>query len=417
MILPLSIPMSRDVITASPLSAPAERAQLVARARAEAAAVLRAQISLLPSRASPSVRVDALASCAALLSPASFGDVVLERSIAGVCGYPPCGAALPARRLIPSLRESLDRARAGAPEQPPVDEVGRFCSRWCWKGAIFFSAQLDDARGRGGAERKVSVVPAIDTAKQVAAAVAMLPQETASAKEEARENSQERDGGGRAVRAAGGEADVAEAIARLTARAHTALNSLRATVAGDAQAAAIADAIIVKERGAGAAGQTITSTAQERGAAAAVAQTNGTAERAPPVCAAAVSAGCGDDTDSDDGYDDGVKRAVALDSAALRRAAAEVHRAAVTDEDIFDPKVRHRARLQPACPRSVQKPPAFPRMMDYGRLRQDFSRDSDDDDTEANELAAALSKSSFMSDVVAMQVEPAPPPPLTQTRK
>ena len=190
----------------------------------------------------------------------------------------------------------------------------------------------------------------------------------------------------------------------MSARAHDALDSLRARVAGDAQASAIADGILVQER---------KMAAQVPAAEISGLQAETAASTAAPSRGIRPSSvhdfddgDSADDSDSDFNVDEDVKRTAVLNSAALRRSAANAHRAAVSDEDLINPKSNKSQARLPAASRDLKRT-VFPRMMDYGRLQAEFQDDSDE---EAAALASEFATSVFMTDVLQMRVEPAPQP-------
>ncbi|KAL5230641.1 hypothetical protein ABZP36_029417 [Zizania latifolia] len=84
---------------------------------------------------------------AALLSRADYGDVVTERSIAGVCGYPACPCPLPeedARRAGPRFHISLREHRVY-----DLEEARKFCSERCLVASAAFAASLPPERPYG----------------------------------------------------------------------------------------------------------------------------------------------------------------------------------------------------------------------------------------------------------------------------
>lgn len=86
-----------------------------------------------------------LLAAASLLSRSDYSDVVTERSIASLCGFPLCPRALPAQS--PSLSKS-GRYRISLSEHRVYDleERSKFCSEECLIGSRAYEASLSEER-------------------------------------------------------------------------------------------------------------------------------------------------------------------------------------------------------------------------------------------------------------------------------
>ncbi|KAF3340502.1 putative RNA polymerase II subunit B1 CTD phosphatase RPAP2 isoform X1 [Carex littledalei] len=106
-----------------------------------AGAVYRLQMILLDHGA-PSERH--LLAAASLLSRSDYSDVVTERTIASLCGFPLCPNPLPP----PSSDNRRGRYRISLPEHRvyDLDELGKFCSERCLIGSRAYEASLSEER-------------------------------------------------------------------------------------------------------------------------------------------------------------------------------------------------------------------------------------------------------------------------------
>eukprot|EP00123_Amoebidium_parasiticum_P006761 comp17639_c0_seq1/m.17393 comp17639_c0_seq1/g.17393 ORF comp17639_c0_seq1/g.17393 comp17639_c0_seq1/m.17393 type:complete len:582 (-) comp17639_c0_seq1:503-2248(-) len=80
-----------------------------------------------------------LADAAKYLRPVDYGEVVEERALSKICGYPLCGRKLPEQkggRYMVSLREHKVYDR---------EVVGRFCGNGCHVASDFYASQLSEA--------------------------------------------------------------------------------------------------------------------------------------------------------------------------------------------------------------------------------------------------------------------------------
>ncbi|XP_078158448.1 putative RNA polymerase II subunit B1 CTD phosphatase RPAP2 homolog isoform X2 [Carex rostrata] len=112
-----------------------------------AGAVYRLQMILLDHGA-PSERH--LLAAASLLSRSDYSDVVTERTIASLCGFPLCPNSLPP----PSSDNRRGRYRISLPEHRvyDLDELAKFCSEQCLIGSRAYEASLSEERSKAGAE-------------------------------------------------------------------------------------------------------------------------------------------------------------------------------------------------------------------------------------------------------------------------
>ncbi|KAK1280831.1 hypothetical protein QJS04_geneDACA004647 [Acorus gramineus] len=83
-----------------------------------------------------------LLAAGSLLSRPDYEDVVVERSISGLCGYPVCG------RSLPSDRPRKGRYRISLSEHRVYDlqETYKYCSSGCLVSSRAFSSSLEDGR-------------------------------------------------------------------------------------------------------------------------------------------------------------------------------------------------------------------------------------------------------------------------------
>ncbi|XP_078168450.1 putative RNA polymerase II subunit B1 CTD phosphatase RPAP2 homolog [Carex rostrata] len=111
-----------------------------------AGAVYRLQMILLDHGA-PSERH--LLAAASILSRSDYSDVVTERTIASLCGFPLCPNPLP-----PPSDNRRGRYRISLPEHRvyDLDELGKFCSEQCLIGSRAYEASLSEERSKAGAE-------------------------------------------------------------------------------------------------------------------------------------------------------------------------------------------------------------------------------------------------------------------------
>ncbi|KAG8067072.1 hypothetical protein GUJ93_ZPchr0005g15245 [Zizania palustris] len=111
-----------------------------------ASAVHRVQMALYEGAAATREPL-LLGAAAALLSRADYGDVVTERSIADVCGYPACACPIPeegARKEGPRFHISLREHRVY-----DLEEARKFCSERCLVASAAFAASLPLERPYG----------------------------------------------------------------------------------------------------------------------------------------------------------------------------------------------------------------------------------------------------------------------------
>ena len=102
-----------------------ERAELEAQIRAKVAcdkAAYDTQWKLLE----PGVSMEDLELARRFLQPHHYADVVTERAIDGLCGYPPCSAAAPRRGQGPKLHVSIDKHKVY-----DVSHLHCFCGLQC----------------------------------------------------------------------------------------------------------------------------------------------------------------------------------------------------------------------------------------------------------------------------------------------
>ncbi|KAK1318805.1 hypothetical protein QJS10_CPB04g01066 [Acorus calamus] len=102
-------------------------------------AVHKIQSSLIESSSHAESKLLAAGS---LLSHPDYDDVVVERSISGLCGYPVCG------RFLPSDRPRKGRYRISLSEHRVYDlqETYKYCSSGCLVSSRAFSSSLEDGR-------------------------------------------------------------------------------------------------------------------------------------------------------------------------------------------------------------------------------------------------------------------------------
>ncbi|KAK1295402.1 hypothetical protein QJS10_CPA16g01731 [Acorus calamus] len=102
-------------------------------------AVHKIQSSLIESSSHVESKLLAAGS---LLSRPDYEDVVVERSISGLCGYPVCG------RSLPSDRPRKGRYRISLSEHRVYDlqETYKYCSSGCLVSSRAFSSSLEDGR-------------------------------------------------------------------------------------------------------------------------------------------------------------------------------------------------------------------------------------------------------------------------------
>ena len=97
-----------------------------------------AALSLIAGRVEASV----LRSAGASLTPVQYADVVCERALEGICGYPTCGK--PPRRAMAARGESksLDALAINVGLLGNASAVNNFCSALCCTASTFFYRQL-----------------------------------------------------------------------------------------------------------------------------------------------------------------------------------------------------------------------------------------------------------------------------------
>jgi hypothetical protein len=130
--------MGRDVIAASPSDADGRAA--VARLQLAVAGRIH---SLQGSLMSGEVDAGALRSAAECFQPAHYADVVVERFLAGVCGYPRCAKPMAGPRKSRNTQEAVARAKAGPPSTD-AHAPEHYCSDECHRASLFLCAQLSD---------------------------------------------------------------------------------------------------------------------------------------------------------------------------------------------------------------------------------------------------------------------------------
>ena len=110
-----------------------------------------------------------------VLQPPHYRDVVTERAIGGLCGYPCCGASLGGRSAGPRHRISLAEKRVYN-----VERLDEFCSRECARRSNAFAATVpatalflrkgSEAAGAIAAVERIAATAAAGTAAGTAAA-------------------------------------------------------------------------------------------------------------------------------------------------------------------------------------------------------------------------------------------------------
>ncbi|XP_078606450.1 putative RNA polymerase II subunit B1 CTD phosphatase RPAP2 [Branchiostoma floridae x Branchiostoma japonicum] len=83
------------------------------------------------------VDTDFFINCAQYIEPSHYGDVLVERSIVGQCGYPVCSNKLPKNR--PKQQYHIDTRHNKVYD---ITERKNFCSNWCYKASQFYKNQL-----------------------------------------------------------------------------------------------------------------------------------------------------------------------------------------------------------------------------------------------------------------------------------
>uniref|UniRef100_A0A1D1Z564 RNA polymerase II subunit B1 CTD phosphatase RPAP2 homolog n=1 Tax=Anthurium amnicola TaxID=1678845 RepID=A0A1D1Z564_9ARAE len=112
-------------------------------------AVHRVQLTLLDGGPCTDRR---LFSAGALLSRADYEDVVVERGLAGLCGYPPCPNPLPAGRP----RRGRYRVSLSEHKVFDLEETYKFCSEPCVVRSRAFSGSLQPDRPLSAGPLKVA---------------------------------------------------------------------------------------------------------------------------------------------------------------------------------------------------------------------------------------------------------------------
>lgn len=115
-----------------------------------AAAIYRLQLFLLDHGA-PSERH--LLAAASLLSRPDYSDVVTERSISSLCGFPLCPHPLPPASRHGRYRISLSEHRVY-----DLDELDKFCSEQCLIASRAYEASLSEQRSFDLSKAKVEEV-------------------------------------------------------------------------------------------------------------------------------------------------------------------------------------------------------------------------------------------------------------------
>ena len=119
-----------------PVPSAQERAALEASIRAKVnceKAAYNMQWELLE----PGVTAEQLEAAARVLQPSHYEDIVAERAIDGLCGYPPCTNAAPLKGQGPKFRVSIDDRRVY-----DISSLHSFCGRECAQRSHAYATSL-----------------------------------------------------------------------------------------------------------------------------------------------------------------------------------------------------------------------------------------------------------------------------------
>eukprot|EP00900_Chrysochromulina_parva_P012009 jgi/Chrpa1/20809/Chrysochromulina_OHIO_Genome00006483-RA len=119
-----------------PVPSTQERAALEASIRAKVnceKAAYNMQWELLE----PGVTAEQLEAAARVLQPSHYEDIVAERAIDGLCGYPPCTNAAPLKGQGPKFHVSIDDRRVY-----DISSLHSFCGRECARRSHAYATSL-----------------------------------------------------------------------------------------------------------------------------------------------------------------------------------------------------------------------------------------------------------------------------------
>ena len=119
-----------------PVPSAQERAALEASIRAKVnceKAAYNMQWELLE----PGVTAEQLEAAARVLQPSHYEDIVAERAIDGLCGYPPCTNAAPLKGQGPKFHVSIDDRRVY-----DISSLHSFCGRECARRSHAYATSL-----------------------------------------------------------------------------------------------------------------------------------------------------------------------------------------------------------------------------------------------------------------------------------
>ena len=86
----------------------------------------------------PGVRTEALEAAANVLQPAHYDDIVSERALDGLCGYPPCSDEAPKRGQGRKLHVSLSEHKVY-----DISGLHNFCGKDCAEKSKLYAATLN----------------------------------------------------------------------------------------------------------------------------------------------------------------------------------------------------------------------------------------------------------------------------------
>ncbi|KOO22534.1 RNA polymerase ii subunit b1 ctd phosphatase rpap2 [Chrysochromulina tobinii] len=85
----------------------------------------------------PGVTAEQLEAAARVLQPSHYEDIVAERAIDGLCGYPPCTNAAPLKGQGPKFHVSIDDRRVY-----DISSLHSFCGRECARRSHAYATSL-----------------------------------------------------------------------------------------------------------------------------------------------------------------------------------------------------------------------------------------------------------------------------------
>ena len=128
----------------------------------------------------PGVSEQSLDEASRIIQPHHYADVVTERAIDGLCGYPPCSSAAPRRGQGPKFQVSLAQHKVY-----DVSQLHNFCSQECARRSHQYASSLSTVSLflRDGAVQRLHGADACSQASPLARDTCKFPTSASSSKD------------------------------------------------------------------------------------------------------------------------------------------------------------------------------------------------------------------------------------------